>query len=80
MIVVAEKNYETNSLKFRNELSKAMGIKDTTLAKYLSDYQLGLEKGKLENFVGVSGKGVSASTSTYLRMMGTLARTLHEAS
>jgi len=28
------------------------GIKDTTLAKYLWDYQFGFEKGKLENFVG----------------------------
>jgi hypothetical protein len=80
LALVAEKKYEASSLKFRNELSELTGIKDTTVAKYLSDYQLGFEKGNLENFVGASGKGVSASASAYLRMMGTLARTLHEAS
>ncbi|OAX38855.1 hypothetical protein K503DRAFT_690783, partial [Rhizopogon vinicolor AM-OR11-026] len=80
LALILEKKYDSRSLKFRHELGKLTGIKDTTLAKYLLDYQLGFENGKLVNFVGVSGKGVSASTSAYLRMMGTLERTLHEAS
>jgi hypothetical protein len=79
LALVEGKKYEPGSLKFRNELSKLTGIKDTTLAKYLSDYQLGFEKGKLANFVGALGKGASASASTYLSMMGTLAMVLHEA-
>ncbi|KAG1736431.1 uncharacterized protein EDB91DRAFT_1238056 [Suillus paluster] len=79
LTLVEGKKYALGSLKFRNELSKLTGMKDTTLAKYLSDYQLGFEKGKLVSFVGACGKGVSASASAYLRMMGTLARVLHEA-
>jgi hypothetical protein len=52
-------------------------MKDTTLAKYLSDYQHGFEKGKLADFVaGALGKGASSSASAYLRMMGTLATVL----
>jgi len=78
LALVEGETYEPDSLKFRNELCKLMGMKDTTLAKYLSDYHLGFEKGKLENFVGPSGKGASASASAYLRMMGTLARALRE--
>lgn len=77
--LVKGKKYKPGSLKFRNKLSKLTGIKDTTVAKYLSDYQLGFEKGKLANFVGAIGKGASASASTYLKMMGTLAKVLHEA-
>ncbi|KAG2091955.1 uncharacterized protein F5147DRAFT_779808 [Suillus discolor] len=77
--LVEGKKYEPGSLRFRNELSKLTGIKDTTVAKYLSDYQLGFEKGKLANFVGAIGKGASASASVYLKMMGTLAKMLHEA-
>lgn len=76
--LVEGKKYEPGSLKFRNELSKLTGIKGMTLAKYLSDYQLGFEKGKLANFVGAPGKGASASASAYLRMMGTLAMALRE--
>ncbi|KAG1766915.1 hypothetical protein EV702DRAFT_980502 [Suillus placidus] len=79
LALVEGKKYEPGSLKFRNELSKLTGIKGTTLAKYLSDYQLGFEKGKLANFVGALGKGASASASAYLRMMGTLAMVLREA-
>ncbi|KAG2146339.1 hypothetical protein DEU56DRAFT_787564 [Suillus clintonianus] len=79
LALVEGKKYEPGSLEFRNELNKLTGIKDTTLAKYFSDYQLGYEKGKLANFVGAHGKGVLASASAYLRMMGTLAMVLHEA-
>ncbi|KAG0700947.1 hypothetical protein DFH29DRAFT_929466 [Suillus ampliporus] len=78
LTIVEGKKYQPDSLRFRSELSKLTGIKEPTLAKYLSDYQLGFEKGKLENFVGASGKGISASASAYLRMMGTLGRVLHE--
>ncbi|OAX32586.1 hypothetical protein K503DRAFT_794724 [Rhizopogon vinicolor AM-OR11-026] len=47
------------------------GIKDTTtLANYSSDFQLRFEHGKLVNFVGASGKCVSASAYAFLRMMG----------
>jgi hypothetical protein len=76
LALVEGKKYEPGSLKFRNDLRKLTGMKDTTLAKYLSDYQLGFEKGKLADFVGARGKGISASASAYLRMMGTLATVL----
>lgn len=78
LALVFEKKYEADSLKFRSELSKLTGIKDATLVKYLSDYELGFEKGVLEDFVGASGKGVLASASAYLKMMGMLARISHE--
>jgi hypothetical protein len=56
LALVEGKKYEPGSLKFRNELSKLTGMKDTTLAKYLSDHQLGFEKGKLADFVGALEK------------------------
>ncbi|KIK36060.1 hypothetical protein CY34DRAFT_16647 [Suillus luteus UH-Slu-Lm8-n1] len=76
LALVEGKEYEPGSLKVRNELRKLTGMKDTTLATYLSDYQHGFEKGKLADFVGALGKGASALVSAYLRMMGTLGTVL----
>lgn len=56
----------------------ASGFKEETAAKYLADYKYGLTKGTLQAFVGASGKGASASPSTYLKMMGTLANVSQE--
>jgi hypothetical protein len=49
-------------------------MKEQSVVKYLADYMSGVEKGNLQSFIGVSGKGASASPSTYLKMMGTLER------
>ena len=76
LALLHEKKYEAGSMMFRSELSKLTGIKDSTLVKYLSDYRWGFEKGKLEGFIGASGKGVAASASAYLKMMGMLERML----
>lgn len=54
-------------------LTDVMGLKSSTVAKYIADYQAGIDGGSLKSFVGPSGKGVSGSPSTYLKMMGTLA-------
>ncbi|OJA15081.1 hypothetical protein AZE42_06937 [Rhizopogon vesiculosus] len=63
--------HDPQSLKFRHEMGKLTGVKGTTtLAKYLSYHQLGFENGKLVNFVGASGKGVSTLASAYLGAMG----------
>jgi hypothetical protein len=53
-------------------LTNITGLKSSTVAKYMADYQTGIDSGNLKTFVGPSGKGASASPSTYLRMMGTL--------
>jgi hypothetical protein len=54
-------------------LADITGLKSSTVAKYICDYQAGIDGGSLKSFVGSSGKGASGSPSTYLRMMGTLA-------
>jgi hypothetical protein len=48
------------------------GLKSITVAKYMAEYQAGINGGRLESFVGPSGKGAAGSPSTYLNMMGTL--------
>lgn len=54
-------------------LTDITGLKSSTVAKYIADYQAGIDSGSLKSFVGPSGKGASGSPPTYLRMMGTLA-------
>ncbi|KAG2741103.1 hypothetical protein P692DRAFT_20822327 [Suillus brevipes Sb2] len=49
LALVEEKKYEPGSFKFRNDLRKLTGMKDTTLAKY-PDYQPGFYKGKSADF------------------------------
>jgi hypothetical protein len=80
LALVEGKKYKPGSLEFRNELTKLTGIKDMTVANYLSDYQFGFEKGNLADFIGAVGKGVSASASAYLRMMGTISGLLQNVS
>lgn len=53
---------------------KITGLKEQTAVKYFADYNLGLEHGSLRSFIGAPGKGASASPSSYLKLMGTLAR------
>jgi hypothetical protein len=56
----------------RRELIELSGLKEATVIKYLTDFQLGVDRGTLSAFIGA--KGASASPSNYLRMMGTLHR------
>ena len=58
----------------RKALTSITGSKDSTVTRYLADYQAGIDGGKLESFVGPPGKGASSSPTTYLKMMGTLER------
>lgn len=60
------------SASLRSALVNITGLKNSTVDKYLADYQAGIDGGSLGSFVGPSGKGVSGSPSTYLCMMGTL--------
>ena len=60
--------------ELRKELSEITGLKNSTVVKYIAEYQAGINSGRLHSFVGPSGKGASASPSTYLNMMGTLSR------
>ncbi|EPQ58842.1 hypothetical protein GLOTRDRAFT_34618 [Gloeophyllum trabeum ATCC 11539] len=54
------------------KLAKLTGLKLPTVERFLDDYKQGYESGKLKSFIGSMGKGASASSSNYLRMMGTL--------
>jgi hypothetical protein len=56
------------------EIIRLSGLKETTAAKYLADYNGGLQRGALGSFIGSAGKGASSSPATYLKMMGTLVR------
>ncbi|KAH7918351.1 hypothetical protein BV22DRAFT_1076286 [Leucogyrophana mollusca] len=67
-----------NESRLKKELCALTGIKEQTVAKYLSDYRLGYDEGNLASFVGPAGKGVCASTSMYLKMMGVLERLQEE--
>lgn len=53
---------------------KLTGLKEQTASKYFADYSAGVQKGSLQSFIGPSGKGASASPSTYLKMMGALVK------
>ncbi|OSX59608.1 hypothetical protein POSPLADRAFT_1078945, partial [Postia placenta MAD-698-R-SB12] len=55
-----------------SEVVRLTGLKDATVQKYLSEYRVGLQGGGLKPFLGVAGKGASASPTTFMRMMGTL--------
>ena len=54
------------------EIIRVSGLKETTAAKYLADYNSGLQHGALHSFIGSVGRGASSSPTTYLKMMGTL--------
>ncbi|GBE80193.1 hypothetical protein BKA93DRAFT_115715 [Sparassis latifolia] len=53
-------------------ITRITGLKAPTVVKYLGEYNHGLAKGSLTAFIGAAGKGVSASPTRFLRMMGTL--------
>lgn len=55
------------------EIVRLTGLKTRTAEKYLAEYRFGLEEAQLKMFLGAAGKGVSASSTNFLHMMGTLA-------
>ena len=60
------------------ETIKLTGLKPQTALKYFTEYSDALQNSKsgLDPFIGPSGKGASASPSTYLKMMGALVKSL----
>jgi hypothetical protein len=56
-----------------DEVARITGLKRSAIDKYVGDFTLGKEKGKLKDFVGAVGKGVCSKPASYLKMMGTLA-------
>ncbi|KIM61469.1 hypothetical protein SCLCIDRAFT_1215919 [Scleroderma citrinum Foug A] len=66
--------YPHNSIKLKQELCRLMAYKEQNVVKLLADYKVGYESGTLKSFLGSAGKGACQSSSTYLKMMGTLQR------
>ena len=58
--------------KLRAEVVRIMGVKESTVEKYFTEYLAGLEKGVIKSYIGAAGKGASTSPATYLRMVGAL--------
>ena len=60
------------------ETIKLTGLKPQTALKYFTEYSDALQnsKSRIDSFIGPSGKGASASPSTYLKMMGALVKSL----
>lgn len=56
------------------EVSRIAGLNYASVAKYASEYSHGREKGRIDQFIGPTGKGAASSPAQYLRMMGTLRR------
>ena len=65
---------ETESRKIEARLVKMTGLSVSSVTKYLEEYRIAKEGGQLKPFVGSSGKGVSASPASFLKLMGTLER------
>ncbi|RDB20040.1 hypothetical protein Hypma_013100 [Hypsizygus marmoreus] len=65
-----------HGMKLRREVARLTGLQNTTVASYISEYQGGIDYGKLKTWVGL--KGASGSPSKYLSMMGTLERLRRE--
>ena len=61
------------------EVSRIVGLKHTSTVKYAAEFSHGVEKGRIEHYIGSTGKGVASSPSQYLRMMGTLLRVTRDA-
>ncbi|EMD40266.1 hypothetical protein CERSUDRAFT_148142 [Gelatoporia subvermispora B] len=68
------KDSTKSSVEVGEEVARLTGLQASTIAKYLHDYNAGVDNGRLVSFIGKSGKGASASPPTFLRMMGTLER------
>ena len=63
---------ESDEKAFCRELLKVTGMKEATVAKYWAQYKDGLHNGVLKPFLGQSGKGVTSSPTSFLKLMGTL--------
>lgn len=65
---------ESDTQEIQARLVKMTGLSVSSVTKYLEEYRLSKAGGQLKNFVGPSGKGVSATPSSFLKLMGTLER------
>lgn len=57
--------------KLAMQLERMMGLKPTTMHKYLNEYRAG-RTSSLRPFVGAQGKGAGSSPVTFLRLLGCL--------
>jgi hypothetical protein len=64
---------EATETKIINAIMRIMNVKEDFVRRNLADYNAGLSDGNLVVFVGPRGKGVGASPSKFLRMIGVLA-------
>ena len=53
-------------------IASLTSLQAQTIEKYLNAYQEGLASGELEHFIGSRGKGVSASPTSFLQLLGAL--------
>lgn len=65
---------ETYTPEIQARIVKLMGLSVSSVTRYLEEYRTAKAGGQLKSFVGSSGKGVSASPSSFLKLMGTLER------
>ncbi|KAH9833874.1 uncharacterized protein C8Q71DRAFT_860141 [Rhodofomes roseus] len=70
----ADRNHLDSHDDLIEEIVRLTGLKPQTTKNYLAEYRWGLERGQLKTFLGTAGKGASATPTTFLRMMGTLAK------
>lgn len=63
---------ESDEKGIYREMVKVTEMKHPTVVKYFGEYKEGLEKGSLSPFLGPSGKGVTSSPASFLKLMGTL--------
>ncbi|KAI0254869.1 hypothetical protein BJV78DRAFT_1120552 [Lactifluus subvellereus] len=54
------------------KIASLTSLQAQTIEKYLNAYREGLETGELEHFIGFRGKGVSASPTSFLQLLGAL--------
>jgi hypothetical protein len=54
------------------KITSLMSLQAQTVEKYLNAYREGLESGELERFIGIRGKGVSATPTSFLQLIGAL--------
>ncbi|KAH9977619.1 hypothetical protein BGW80DRAFT_1472694 [Lactifluus volemus] len=54
------------------KIASLTSLQAQTVEKYLNAYREGLESGELERFIGSRGKGVSATPTSFLQLIGAL--------
>jgi hypothetical protein len=54
------------------KIASLTSLQAQTIEKYLDAYREGLEVGDVERFIGLRGKGVSASPTSFLQLLGAL--------